>query len=28
MKPFVVTPEDEFSIEGVLVGVIRHCENA
>ena len=27
MKPFVVTPEDEFTIEGVLVGVIRHCDN-
>ena len=25
MKPLVVTPEDEFTIEGVLVGVIRHC---
>ncbi len=28
MKPFVVTPADEFAIEGVLVGVIRHCDNA
>jgi repressor LexA len=28
MKPLVVTPEDEFAIEGVLVGVIRHCENS
>ncbi len=27
MKPFVVTPADEFTIEGVLVGVIRHCNN-
>ena len=27
MKPFVVTPADEFTIEGVLVGVIRHCDN-
>ena len=25
MKPFVVMPEDEFAIEGVLIGVIRHC---
>ena len=25
MKPFLVTSEDEFTIEGVLVGVIRHC---
>ncbi len=28
MAPLVVTPADEFSIEGVLVGVIRHCSNA
>lgn len=27
MQPFVVTPADEFTIEGVLVGVIRHCDN-
>lgn len=27
MQPFVVTPADEFAIEGVLVGVIRHCDN-
>ena len=27
MKPLVVTPKDEFAIEGVLVGVIRHCGN-
>ncbi len=27
MKPFVVTAADEFTIEGVLVGVIRHCDN-
>lgn len=27
MKPFVVTSSDEFTIEGVLVGVIRHCDN-
>jgi repressor LexA len=25
MKPFLVMPEDEFAIEGVLIGVIRHC---
>ncbi len=28
MSPFIVTPDDEFAIEGVLVGVIRHCANA
>ena len=28
MKPIVVTSADEFTIEGVLVGVIRHCENS
>ncbi|MCC2642409.1 MAG: lexA [Nitrospira sp.] len=27
MKSFVVTPADEFAIEGVLIGVIRHCDN-
>jgi repressor LexA len=27
MQPFVVTAADEFVIEGVLVGVIRHCDN-
>ena len=27
MRPFVVTAADEFAIEGVLVGVIRHCDN-
>lgn len=27
MQPFMVTPADEFAIEGVLVGVIRHCDN-
>lgn len=27
MIPFVVTPADEFAIEGVLIGVIRHCAN-
>ncbi len=25
MKPIVVTPTDEFRIEGILIGVIRHC---
>jgi hypothetical protein len=25
MRPFVITSKDEFSIEGILVGVIRHC---
>ena len=25
MQPIVVQPSDEFHIEGVLVGVIRHC---
>ena len=25
MAPIVVTPSDEFSIEGVVIGVIRHC---
>ena len=25
MVPIVVTPSDEFVIEGVLIGVIRHC---
>lgn len=28
MNPIVVSPEDEFAIEGVLVGVIRHCEQS
>jgi repressor LexA len=27
MKPFVVTSSDEFTIEGVLVGVIRYCDH-
>ena len=26
MTPIVVTPSDEFVIEGVLIGVIRHCK--
>ncbi|MDH4188010.1 MAG: transcriptional repressor LexA, partial [Nitrospira sp.] len=25
MKPIIVTPSDSFQIEGVLIGVIRHC---
>ena len=25
MKPIVVRPSDEFHIEGILIGVIRHC---
>jgi hypothetical protein len=25
MQPIVVQPSDEFRIEGVLIGVIRHC---
>ncbi len=28
MRPLVITSADEFSIEGILVGVIRHCDNA
>ncbi|HJU03741.1 MAG TPA: transcriptional repressor LexA [Nitrospiraceae bacterium] len=26
MKPIVVSPADDFRVEGVVVGVIRHCE--
>ena len=26
MSPIVVTAKDEFKIEGVVIGVIRHCE--
>jgi repressor LexA len=26
MKPIIVTPEDEFRIQGVVVGVIRYCK--
>lgn len=26
MAPILVTPEDEFVIEGLVIGVIRHCE--
>jgi repressor LexA len=25
MQPIIVTPEDEFQIEGIVIGVIRHC---
>ncbi len=25
MQPIIVRPSDEFHIEGVLIGVIRHC---
>ncbi len=25
MKPILVGPQDEFRIEGVLIGLIRHC---
>ncbi len=25
MQPIVVTPSDAFHIEGILIGVIRHC---
>jgi repressor LexA len=25
MKPIVVSPKDDFRIEGVLIGLIRHC---
>jgi repressor LexA len=25
MQPLIVQPSDEFQIEGVLIGVIRHC---
>jgi repressor LexA len=25
MQPIIVRPEDEFHIEGIVVGVIRHC---
>jgi repressor LexA len=26
MEPIIVTPEDDFQIQGVVIGVIRHCE--
>ncbi len=25
MKPIIVTPSDDFRIEGVLIGVVRYC---
>jgi len=25
MQPIIVMPEDEFRIEGLVIGVIRHC---
>jgi len=27
MQPITVTPVDEFRIEGVVIGVIRHCQS-
>jgi repressor LexA len=27
MQPIIVQPSDELQIEGVLIGVIRHCAN-
>jgi repressor LexA len=26
MEPIIISPQDEFSIEGIVTGVIRHCE--
>ena len=26
MRPILVNPEDEFAIEGLVIGVIRYCE--
>jgi hypothetical protein len=26
MGPILVNPEEEFAIEGLVIGVIRHCE--
>jgi len=26
MDPIIVRPEDEFRIEGIVIGVLRHCE--
>jgi repressor LexA len=26
MKPIIIKAEDEFEIQGILIGVIRHCE--
>lgn len=25
MRPIIVRPSDEFQIEGIVIGVIRHC---
>jgi hypothetical protein len=25
MQPIIVRPSDTFHIEGILIGVIRHC---
>jgi repressor LexA len=25
MAPIIVTPRDEFRLEGVVIGLIRHC---
>ena len=26
MEPIIVHPGDEFRIEGIVIGVLRHCE--
>ena len=26
MKPIIVTPKDDFQIQGIVIGLIRHCE--
>jgi repressor LexA len=26
MEPIIVRPEDEFRIEGIVIGVLRHCD--
>jgi repressor LexA len=26
MKPIIVTPQDEFQIQGIVIGVIRYCD--
>lgn len=26
MQPMIVNPHDEFQIEGIVIGVIRHCD--
>jgi repressor LexA len=25
MQPIIVTPQDEFKLEGIVIGIIRHC---